>query len=216
MWNTSQTRSLSTDWTDRCLCSSASHVPPKRKGRTQPRLEESAKIQAASAADESYRHAGHEVPGSFWEGRKFTTEDGLLNEFAMMWALRNKFPLHYVLFKQTACHLPREANVEQIFSRALGCWQTPTSTRPTSLCWSGLASTRRPSRRQWQRSRRSTTSCSEAKGASTRRAPRARPVRHLHRRPGRPGRLRRRMPPTWHREYLAAVPCIVCGSVCVF
>ena len=57
-------------------------------------------------------------PGSFWEGRKFTTEDGLLNEFAMMWALRNKFPLHYVLFKQTACHLPREANVEQIFSRA--------------------------------------------------------------------------------------------------
>ena len=36
----------------------------------------------------------------------------------MMWALRDKFPLHYVLFKQTACHLPREANVEQIFSRA--------------------------------------------------------------------------------------------------
>ena len=56
--------------------------------------------------------------GSFWEGRKFTAEDGLLNEFAMMWALRNKFPLHYVLFKQTACHLPHEANVEQIFSRA--------------------------------------------------------------------------------------------------
>ena len=52
------------------------------------------------------------------EYEKFTTEDGLLNEFAMMWALRNKFPLHYVLFKQTACHLPREANVEQIFSRA--------------------------------------------------------------------------------------------------
>jgi hypothetical protein len=56
----------------------------------------------------------------------------------------------------------------------------------------------------------------EEEADAPRRAPRARPVRHLHRRPGRPGRLRRRMPPTWHREYLAAVPCIVCGSVCVF
>jgi hypothetical protein len=206
-----KTRSLSTD---RCLCSSASHMPPKRKGRAQPRLD----VPKYKLLRQPMSLLGTQVkfPGSFWEGRKFTTEDGLLNEFAMMWALRNKFPLHYVLFKQTACHLPREANVEQIFSRALGCWQTPTSTRPTSLCWSGLASTRRPSSRQWQRSRRSTTSCSEAKGASTRRAPRARPVRHLHRRPGRPGRLRRRMPPPWHREYLAAVPCIVCGSVCVF
>ena len=46
------------------------------------------------------------------------TEDGLLNEFAMMWALRESFPLHYIIFKQTACHLPHEAKVEQIFSRA--------------------------------------------------------------------------------------------------
>ena len=36
------------------------------------------------------------------------------NEFAMMWALRETFPLHYVVFKQTACHIPHEANVEQI------------------------------------------------------------------------------------------------------
>ena len=64
--------------------------------------------------DEVARWAGMGVE----EYEKFTTEDGLLNEFAMMWALRNKFPLHYVLFKQTACHLPHEANVEQIFSRA--------------------------------------------------------------------------------------------------
>ena len=28
------------------------------------------------------------------------------------------FPLHYIVFKQTASHLPHEANVEQIFSRA--------------------------------------------------------------------------------------------------
>ena len=32
----------------------------------------------------------------------------------MMWALRETFPLYYVVFKQTACHIPHEANVEQI------------------------------------------------------------------------------------------------------
>ena len=209
-----KTRSLSTD---RCLCSSASHMPPKRKGRAQPRLD----VPKYKLLRQPMNLIGTQVKflGSFWEGRKFTTEDGLLNEFAMMWALRNKFPLHYVLFKQTACHLPREANVEQIFSRAGAASRPqPQVLNPAHLAVlvRNGASTRRPSSRQWQRSRRSTTSCSEAKGASTRRAPRARPVRHLHRRPGRPGRLRRRMPPTWHREYLAAVPCIVCGSVCVF
>ena len=36
----------------------------------------------------------------------------------MMWALRERFPLHFVVFKRTACHLPHEANVEQVFSRA--------------------------------------------------------------------------------------------------
>ena len=35
-----------------------------------------------------------------------------------MWALRDRFPLHFILFKQTACHLAHEANVEQVFSRA--------------------------------------------------------------------------------------------------
>ena len=48
----------------------------------------------------------------------FIGEDGLLNEFAMMWALRERFPLHLVVFKQTACDLPHEANVENLFSRA--------------------------------------------------------------------------------------------------
>ncbi|KAL1525059.1 hypothetical protein AB1Y20_019932 [Prymnesium parvum] len=37
----------------------------------------------------------------------------LLNEFAMMWRMRNKFPIHYIVFKQIACHLPHEAFVEQ-------------------------------------------------------------------------------------------------------
>ena len=32
--------------------------------------------------------------------------------------LRHRFPLHLLVFKQTASHLPHEANVEQFFSRA--------------------------------------------------------------------------------------------------
>ena len=36
----------------------------------------------------------------------------------MMWALRERFPLHLIVLKQTACHLPHEANVEMLFSRA--------------------------------------------------------------------------------------------------
>ena len=34
-----------------------------------------------------------------------------------MWQLRILFPLHFLVFKQTACHLAAEANVEQVFSR---------------------------------------------------------------------------------------------------
>ena len=45
-------------------------------------------------------------------------DKGLLNEFAMMYALRERFPLHYVVFRQTSSHLPHEANVEQVFSRS--------------------------------------------------------------------------------------------------
>ena len=32
--------------------------------------------------------------------------------------MRNQFPLHYIVFKQTASHLPHEGNTEQLFSRA--------------------------------------------------------------------------------------------------
>ena len=49
---------------------------------------------------------------------QYIGEDGLLNEFKMMWDLRESFPLHFTVFKQTACHLSHEANVEQVFSRA--------------------------------------------------------------------------------------------------
>ena len=51
----------------------------------------------------------------------FYDDDGqLLNEFEMMWALRERFPLHFFVFKQVASHLAHEANVEQVFSRAGG------------------------------------------------------------------------------------------------
>ena len=49
---------------------------------------------------------------------QYIREDGLLNEFKMMWDLRESFPLHFTVFKQTACHLAHEANVEKVFSRA--------------------------------------------------------------------------------------------------
>ena len=49
---------------------------------------------------------------------KYRAANGLLNEFKMAWDLRDRFPLHFIVFKQTAVHLPHEANVEQIFSRA--------------------------------------------------------------------------------------------------
>ena len=42
----------------------------------------------------------------------------MINEFAFLWAKRKEFPLHYFVFKMTASHLPHEANVEQVFSRA--------------------------------------------------------------------------------------------------
>ena len=52
--------------------------------------------------------------------REFRDDEGIVNEFALVYHLRNSFPLHYVVFKQTASHLPHEGNSEQLFSRAGG------------------------------------------------------------------------------------------------
>ena len=77
---------------------------------------------------------------------KFMTPDGLLNEFKLVWHLRESFPLHYIVFKQTACHRSHEANVEQIFSRA-GLLTDPNldpASKPGEWRrWSRWASTRR-------------------------------------------------------------------------
>ena len=52
------------------------------------------------------------------EVERYADDTGLINEFKMMWHLRHRFPLHYIVFKQVSGHLPHEANVEQYFSRA--------------------------------------------------------------------------------------------------
>lgn len=52
--------------------------------------------------------------------RIYEDEDGILNEFQMMWDLREEYPIHYIVFKQCAAHLLHEANVEQYFSLAGG------------------------------------------------------------------------------------------------
>ena len=47
---------------------------------------------------------------------EFKDNDGIINEFALLYKLRNAFPLHYIVFK----HLCHEANTEQLFSLAGG------------------------------------------------------------------------------------------------
>ena len=196
MWNTSQTRSLSTDWTDRCLCSSASHMPPQRKGRTQPRLE----VQKYKLLRQPMNLIGTQVKflGSFWEGRMTPEEKAA--EY-----------LCTVLDFQIAHRMQPGAPPTQAFQlQEMGTDGTGSLERSdleSTKFWCGYPT---PFLDYYYKT------FPEEEADAPRRAPRARPVRHLHRRPGRPGRLRRRMPPTWHREYLAAVPCIVCGSVCVF
>ena len=51
---------------------------------------------------------------------EFKDNDGIINEFALLYKLRNAFPLHYIVFKQVSSHLCHEANTEQLFSLADG------------------------------------------------------------------------------------------------
>ena len=54
--------------------------------------------------------------------KKFRDDDGIVNEFALLYELRSKLPLHWIVFKQTASHLPAPARGEygarQLFSRS--------------------------------------------------------------------------------------------------
>ena len=53
--------------------------------------------------------------------RQFKDDEGIINEFALLYHVQAQFPLHYIVFKQTASHIVHEGNSEQIFSDTLGC-----------------------------------------------------------------------------------------------
>ena len=45
----------------------------------------------------------------------------MLDEFKMMWDLRYRFPLHYIVFRPgLESHIPQEANVKQYFFSCAG------------------------------------------------------------------------------------------------
>ena len=71
--------------------------------------------------------------------REYRDDSGVLNEFALIYTLRNSFPLHYILFKQTASHLPHEGNSEQLFSRAGALSDDNGKMDPSTLAiWSSI------------------------------------------------------------------------------
>jgi len=124
----------------------------------------------------------------FQDVASFCGTDGLINEFEMAWAVRERFPLRLIIFKQTACHLAHEANVEQVFSRA-GFLTDPNSTQHRRR----VPRDARAHQREQEGvqavalrhpSRTSTTSCSAARVAreATERRRRARQARHRRRR----------------------------------
>ena len=50
--------------------------------------------------------------------QSYIASDGIVNHFKLLWEMRARFPLHFIVFKQVSSHLAHEANVEQYFSRA--------------------------------------------------------------------------------------------------
>ena len=64
---------------------------------------------------------------------------GIVNEFALMYNVRHSFPLHYIVFKQTASHLPHEGNSEQLFSRSGALSDNNGKMDPTRLAvWTSI------------------------------------------------------------------------------
>jgi hypothetical protein len=108
---------------------------PRKKVKVEQSKVEQGRALFRGATTQAAEAARHQAGDSFdamqdeierWERLaadeidKYRAVNGLLNEFKMAWDLRDRFPLHFIVFKQTAVHLPHEANVEQIFSRAGG------------------------------------------------------------------------------------------------
>ena len=71
---------------------------------------------------------------------EFRDDEGIVNEFALMYHVRNSFPLHYIVFKQTASHIPHEGNSEQLFSRSGALSDDNGKMDPARLVGSGRLS----------------------------------------------------------------------------
>ena len=70
---------------------------------------------------------------------EYTDSDGIVNEFALVYHYRHSFPLHYIVFKQTASHLPHEGNSEQLFSRSGALSDNNGKMDPTRLAvWTSI------------------------------------------------------------------------------
>ena len=65
---------------------------------------------------------------------EFVDDGSLLNEFAMMWELRKRFPLHFIVFKKTACPLSHGPTSSKSFPEQ-EISQTPIWTPSTLLTW---------------------------------------------------------------------------------
>ena len=71
-----------------------------------------------AAAHHAARAAAHqEADGA--DRQPYITSDGMVNHFKLMWDMRLRFPLHFIVFEQVSSHIAHKANVEQYFSRAV-------------------------------------------------------------------------------------------------
>ena len=97
------------------------HVSKKLKGGKGFRMAAAVPVEdggqsgsdAVAMEVERWRVLSPDITNSFID-----EETGMMNEFALLWYLRRDFPIHFVVFCQTAAHLPHEAKSEQTFSRA--------------------------------------------------------------------------------------------------
>jgi hypothetical protein len=64
---------------------------------------------------------------------KFRDEDMIVDEFALVFSLREQFPLHFSLFKRLAADLPHEGNAESTFSLSGSLSSDNTHSSPDVL-----------------------------------------------------------------------------------
>jgi hypothetical protein len=76
---------------------------------------------------------------ALWKGidtadvKAFMDVDGLVDEFAFIFSVREKVPIHFALFKRLAADLPHEANAESTFSLSGSLSNDNKCSRPDAL-----------------------------------------------------------------------------------